>query len=68
MANQFARFHLFRFANQHQEGGLECILGIRVIGQYAPTDAKHRGSMPSNQFGECGFAAIGYKSFELLTI
>jgi len=60
--------HGMAFLNEHQEGGLECILGIMLVGQDGSTDAEHHWTVPLNQCCEGRFIATGDESVDQLTV
>src|SRR5438132_9672304 len=57
-----------RAAKEHKKGGLEDILGIIRVMQYARTHSEHHGAVPLHQDRECGFLMTAEKPLQQLPI
>src|SRR5207249_4128667 len=55
-------------AGQHQEGGLESVLGIMPMTQLAAADIPDHRPVPLYQLGKGGFVTAGGKAFEKLAV
>ena len=55
-------------ADQHQERGLEGVVGVVRVAQDAPADAQHHGSVPAHEDGKGGLVMPGQETLEQLAV
>jgi hypothetical protein len=57
-----------RLANQHDEGGLEGVLGILIVAQDAPANAPNPRGVPAHQRRKRGFVTVAEEPLQQLGI
>jgi hypothetical protein len=55
-------------ARQRQEGGLESVLGVRLVAQHAPADVQHQALVPPDEQLEGRLVAPGHELFQELGV